>query len=73
MYFFRIGNEPIINLSVHQYYFSEAKVFNAQKSFVENSTKNDPGALFVEKPDFRVFLPRDLGLKCAFQERERSQ
>ena len=39
----------------------------------KSSIKNDPGAPFVEKPNFSVFLPPDLGLKCAFLEPEMSQ
>ena len=63
------SEEPIINLSVHQYYFSRAKVFYAQKSFV----KNDPWALFVKKPNFSVFLPSWFGPKmCIFRTRNDS-
>ena len=62
MYIFRTGNELIIKLTVPQSYICAAKVLKGDK----RSVKNDPWALFVEKPDFRVFLPPDLGLKCAF-------
>ena len=62
MYISRTGNELIIKSIVPQYYICAAEVLKGHKS----SVKNDPWALFVEKSDFRVFLPPDLGLKCAF-------
>ena len=52
MRIFRTGNESIINMGVLQYFVCPAKVVKADKS----SVKNDPGALFVEKPDFSVFF-----------------
>ena len=49
-------------------FFCAAKVFKGLKSLV----KNDPGALFVEKPNFPMFLPPDFGVKCTFLEPEMS-
>ena len=69
MSIFRTGNELIINLCVPQYYFCPTKVVKTHKG----SVKNDPGSLFVEKPNFPMFLPPDFGVKCTFLEPEMSQ